>query len=225
MEFWHKKPFSIRFVHKFRKFSNFEPTLDYIMLRNFGTVRLIFPKIAPKVAQDLKEKSHKSSRREKKFPRNYRAKRRGGGDSAPPPPPALLGLNWRNKLKPKQGSIWQTEVCSNRWQHCSSSIELLNQNPHVSTKKLWLSRSSLQRIFRCEVQWYPYNILATNHPTCSSVVSLQRIIRCEVQWYSYKMHLCHQLFEADKPKCLQYRQWLLNPAPSFQEDIIIGDEA
>ena len=74
MEFWHKKPFSICFVHKFRKFSNFEPTFDYIMLRNFGTVRPIFPKIAPKVAQSFKEKSNESSRRENKFP------------------PALLGL-------------------------------------------------------------------------------------------------------------------------------------
>ena len=92
MEFWHKKPFSICFVHKSRKFSNFELALDYIMLRNFGTVRPIFLKIAAKVAQDFKEKSHKSSRRGKKFPQNYRAKRRGGADSAPPPPPALLGL-------------------------------------------------------------------------------------------------------------------------------------
>ena len=57
------------------------------MLRNFGTVRPIFPKIAPKVAQDLKEKRHESSRREKKIPRNYRAKHRGGADSPPPPPP------------------------------------------------------------------------------------------------------------------------------------------
>ena len=95
MEFWHKKPFSICFVHKSRKFSNFEPTVDYIMLRNFGTVRPIFTKIAPKVAQDLKEKSHESSRRGGIFPRNYRAKRRGGGGGirpSPPPPPALLGL-------------------------------------------------------------------------------------------------------------------------------------
>ena len=87
MEFSHKKPFSICFVHKSRKFSNFEPTLEYIMLRNFRTIRPIFPKIAPKVAQNLKEKSHESSRRGKKFLRNYRAKRRGGADSAPPPPP------------------------------------------------------------------------------------------------------------------------------------------
>ena len=56
MEIWQKKPFSICFVHNSRKISNFEPTFDYIMLRNFGTVRLIFPKIAPKVAQDFKEK-------------------------------------------------------------------------------------------------------------------------------------------------------------------------
>ena len=89
MDFWHKKPFSICFVHKSRKFSNFEPTLNYIMLRNFGTVRPIFLKIAAKVAQDFKEKSHESSRRGKKFPRNYRAKHRGGADSALP---ALLGL-------------------------------------------------------------------------------------------------------------------------------------
>ena len=87
MEFWHKKPFSIRFVHKSRKLSNFEPTFDYIMLRNLKTVRPIFPKIAPKVAQDFKEKSHESLRRGKKFPQNYRAKRRGGAGSAPPPPP------------------------------------------------------------------------------------------------------------------------------------------
>ena len=92
MEFWHKKPFSIRFVHKSRKLSNFEPTFDYIMLRNLRTVRPIFPKIAPKVAQDFKKKSHESLRRGKKFPRNYRAKRRGGGFRPPPPPPVLLGL-------------------------------------------------------------------------------------------------------------------------------------
>ena len=91
MEFWHKKPFSIRFVHISRKFSDFEPTLDYIMLRNFKTVRPIFPKIAPKVAQDFKEKSHESSRREKKKIHEIIAQNvEGGGgraDSAPPPPP------------------------------------------------------------------------------------------------------------------------------------------
>ena len=88
MEFWHKKPFSICFVHKSRKFSNFEPTLDYIMLRNFRTVLPFFPKIAPKVAQNLKEKSNEAHSAEKIL-RNYRAKRRGGADSAPPPPPAF----------------------------------------------------------------------------------------------------------------------------------------
>ena len=38
--------------------------LDYITLRNFGTVRPIFTKIASKVAQDLNEKSRESSVRE-----------------------------------------------------------------------------------------------------------------------------------------------------------------
>ena len=92
MEFSHKKPFSICFVHKSRKFSNFEPTLEYIMLRNFQTINPIFPKIAPKVAQNLKEKSHESSRRGNFFGEIIARNVEGGADSAPPPP-ALLGLN------------------------------------------------------------------------------------------------------------------------------------
>ena len=60
--------------------------LDYITLRNFGTVRPIFTKIASKVAQDSKEKSRESPVRGKKILRNYRAKRRGGGGFHPPPP-------------------------------------------------------------------------------------------------------------------------------------------
>ena len=87
MEFWHKKPFSICFVHKSRKLSNFEPTLDYIMLRNFGTVRPIFPKIAAKVAQDLKEKSHESSRRGKNFSTKLSRETSRGGRIPPPPGP------------------------------------------------------------------------------------------------------------------------------------------
>ena len=86
MKLWQKKPFPICFVHKI---SSFEPTFDYIMLRNFETVLPIFPKMAPKVAQDFLKKSHKSLRRENIFPRNYRANRRGGRIL----PPALLGLN------------------------------------------------------------------------------------------------------------------------------------
>ena len=92
MEFWHKKPFSIRFVHKSRKLSNFEPTFDYIMLRNLRTVRPIFPKVAPKVAQDFKEKkSWKLAAREKISAKLSHETSRGGADS-PPPPPGLLGL-------------------------------------------------------------------------------------------------------------------------------------
>ena len=53
------------FCTQSRKFPYFEPTLDYIMLRNSGTVRPIFTKIASKVVQDSKKKN----------PRNYRAKR------------------------------------------------------------------------------------------------------------------------------------------------------
>ena len=86
------------FVHKSRKFPYFEPTLNYITLRNFGTVRPIFTKIASKVAQDSIEKSRESTVRRKKIPQSYRAKRREGGGGGfhppppPPPPPVLLGL-------------------------------------------------------------------------------------------------------------------------------------
>ena len=72
------------------------------MLRNFGTVRPIFTKIALKVAQDSKEKSGESAVRGKKIPRNYRAKRRGGVDSTPPP--GLIRVN--PILTGGGGSIW-----------------------------------------------------------------------------------------------------------------------
>ena len=67
--------------------------LDYVMLRNFGTVHPIFPKIASIVAQDSKEKSRESAVRGKKIPRNYRVKRRGGGGGW------ILGLKL-NLVKP-----------------------------------------------------------------------------------------------------------------------------
>ena len=58
--------------------------LDYIMLRNFRTVRPIFPKIAPKVAQNFKAKSHESSRRGKKILRII-ARNVEGGRNPPRP--------------------------------------------------------------------------------------------------------------------------------------------
>ena len=66
------------------------------MLRNFRTVRPIFPKIAPKVAQNFKEKSHESSRRGKKKIREIIARNveGGGADSAPPPGPFRVN-QWR----------------------------------------------------------------------------------------------------------------------------------
>ena len=101
----------ICFVHKSRKFPYFEPTLDYITLRNFGTVRPIFTKIASKVAQDSKEKSHESAVRGKKFPRNYHAKRRGGGGFHPPPPPGLI------RVKAYKFPLWsQYHQHEEQWQ-------------------------------------------------------------------------------------------------------------
>ena len=61
------------------------------MLRNFGTVRLSFMKLASEIAQDLKKKGMKAHGT-KFFPQNYHAKRRGGGGGRIPPP-AFLGLS------------------------------------------------------------------------------------------------------------------------------------
>ena len=75
------------FCTQIQKFSNFEPTLDYIMLRNFGTVRPIFLKIAPKVAQDFKEKVMKARGAGKIFHEIIARNVGGGGGRFPPPPP------------------------------------------------------------------------------------------------------------------------------------------
>ena len=97
MEFWHKKPFSIRFVHKSRKLSNFEPTFDYIMLRNLRTVRPIFPKIAPKVVARLqRKKSWKLAAREKISAKLSRETSRGG--RIPLPPISDLGAKETKKF-------------------------------------------------------------------------------------------------------------------------------
>ena len=74
------------FVHKSGKFPIFEPTFDYAMLRNSGTVRPIFIKVVSKDAQDAKLKSRESLGRETTFARNHRAKRTGGGGFHPPRP-------------------------------------------------------------------------------------------------------------------------------------------
>ena len=88
MEFWHKKPFSICFVHKSRKLSNFEPTLDYIMLRNFGTVRPIFSENSAKSCARLeRKKSWKLAARKKISTKLSRETSRGGRFPPPPPPP------------------------------------------------------------------------------------------------------------------------------------------
>ena len=132
MEFWHKKPFSIRFVHKFREFSNFEPTLDYIMLRNFGTVRPIFPKIAPKVAQDLKEKSNESSRCGIFFHEITARNVEGGGADSAPPPQSLLGL--RNRLS---WNLWYALSWSKRYQSTTERTSLsrkMNETHGANTK-------------------------------------------------------------------------------------------
>ena len=135
MEFWHKKPFSIRFVHKSRKLSNFEPTVDYVMLRNFRTVRPIFPKIAPKVAQDFKEKRHESSRREKKIPRNYRAKCRGGGGADPPPGPFRVKAGQTNAHIDRQNNTHTYIYTPYKHTHATTHTDITHTNTHTHARK------------------------------------------------------------------------------------------
>ena len=68
------------------------------MLRNLRTVRLIFPKIAPKVAQDFKEKVMKACGAKNFSPKTIARNVKGGG-FRPPPPPGLLGLKWLKVIK------------------------------------------------------------------------------------------------------------------------------
>ena len=82
MEFWQKKPFSIRFVHKFRKFPNFEPTLDY-MLRKLA-VRPIFPENSAKSCARVKRKrSWKLAALKKNSAKLPRESSRGAVDRGP----------------------------------------------------------------------------------------------------------------------------------------------
>ena len=64
-------------------------------------------KIAPKVAQDSKEKSRKSAVRGEKIPRNYRAKRRGGGGFHPPP--GLIRVKAASSFLTKQNYFVRTQ--------------------------------------------------------------------------------------------------------------------
>ena len=68
------------------KFPYFEPTLDYITLRNFGMVHPICTKIASKVAQDSKEKSCESAVRRKNFSEIIAWNVEGGGGWIHHPP-------------------------------------------------------------------------------------------------------------------------------------------
>ena len=86
-----KNTICIGFVHKFTFLSNFGSTCTYEMLRNFGTAYPGVANLVSKVAQDLKEKSHGTARRQLFALQIYREKCRGGGLNQPPPP-VFLGL-------------------------------------------------------------------------------------------------------------------------------------
>ena len=64
----------------------FGPTCMYKKLRNFRTVPPGITNLVSKCAGNLKEKSHKVSRRELCVLQSNRAKCRGGGPFRPPPP-------------------------------------------------------------------------------------------------------------------------------------------
>ena len=92
IDFWHKKQFSICFVQKSRKFPNFELTLDYIMLRNFGTVyRPDFYENSVKSSARLEKKSRESAGARKNFHAklSWETSRGRGGFHLP----VLLGLS------------------------------------------------------------------------------------------------------------------------------------
>ena len=78
------------FIYKIRKFSNFEPTVYFIMLRNFGAVCQIFMKIASKLGK-IQKKKVLNAQGAKLFYEIITQNVEGGGvDSTLP---VLLGLN------------------------------------------------------------------------------------------------------------------------------------
>ena len=80
-----KKSICIDFVHKITFWAIFGPTCMYKKLRNFRTVPPGITNLVSKCAGNLKEKSHKVSRREHCALQSNRAKCRGGGPFRPPP--------------------------------------------------------------------------------------------------------------------------------------------
>ena len=91
-----KKLICIDFVHKITFRAIFGPTCMYKKLRKFRTVPPGVTNLVSKCAGNLKEKSHKVSRRELCALQSNRAKCRGGGLLGPPP--VFLGLSWSRHI-------------------------------------------------------------------------------------------------------------------------------
>ena len=80
-----KTQFALILYTKSRFGAIFGPTCMYKKLRNFRTVPPGVTNLVSKCAGNLKEKSHKVSRRELCALQSNRAKCRGGGPFRPPP--------------------------------------------------------------------------------------------------------------------------------------------
>ena len=87
-----KNSICIDFVQKSHFGAIFGPTCMYKKLRNFRTIPPGVTNLVSKCAGNLKEKSHKVSRRELCALQSNRAKCRGGGGAFLAPPPVFLGL-------------------------------------------------------------------------------------------------------------------------------------
>ena len=57
--------------------------------------------------------------------------------------------------------------------------------------------------------------------------SFQRIVRQDLQWHPYRIHVRHELKQADFQRRLQFAQWFQNQCnnPRFLYNFVVGDEA
>ena len=119
----------------------FGPTCMYKKLRNFRTVPLGVTNLVSKCAGNLKEKSHKVSRRELCAFQSNRAKCRGGGPFRPPPP-VFLGL--RRKLLVIAGFMKMT------WNPLTHSLK---EPGGPCTKSREVSEACMDRVTK--TGWHP----------------------------------------------------------------------
>lgn len=102
----------------------------------------------------------------------------------------------------------------------------LNRNKNNSGRRRTTRTPHNINMVQNHLQNHPTMSMRRNNLAISRP-SLNRIIRQELQWHPYKIHKRHQLKRQDFPRRMAFCRWFLNANhnPRFSSRIIIGDEA